>query len=262
MNVEAELFITSEQKEFWRKHGWLVLPHALPESIRSALAGWVATVAATAQDGDRRLHYFEQTEFGRALCRTERFIEDSPPLDALITRGTLPQLAGELLGEDAYLYKEKINYKQPGGAGFAPHQDATAYAFVRKHVTCLVTVDPMTIENGCLEFAPFAEDRLLPDDGDGCIDRAFASTLRWHPIEAPAGAAVFFTSYVPHRSAPNRSARPRRALYLTYNASSEGDLRAAYYDERDKAIAAAQAAGTGGVARISTIGHFEGRNTA
>ena len=37
------------------------------------------------------------------------------------------------------LYEEKVNHEAPGGAGYAPHQDARAYRFVDRHVcpTCM-----------------------------------------------------------------------------------------------------------------------------
>mmetsp|Transcript_21388 Transcript_21388/g.63932 ORF Transcript_21388/g.63932 Transcript_21388/m.63932 type:complete len:240 (-) Transcript_21388:689-1408(-) len=37
-------------------------------------------------------------------------------------------LASQAFGEPAVLFKDKINFKGPGGAGFLAHQDATAYA--------------------------------------------------------------------------------------------------------------------------------------
>jgi ectoine hydroxylase-related dioxygenase (phytanoyl-CoA dioxygenase family) len=40
---------------------------------------------------------------------------------------------------------------------------------------------------------------------------------------------VLFDSYLPHRSGPNRSHAPRRALYVTYNRASEGDRRDEYF---------------------------------
>jgi hypothetical protein len=248
--------LTADQRRFFDRHGWLVLDGALPPEARGALDRWVHEVSRPPAPGDSRLHYFEQTDRGRALCRTERYIEDHAGLGSLITAGVLPEIAGELLGEAAVLYKEKVNYKQPGGAGFAAHQDATAYAFIERHVTCMVAVDEMTRENGCLEFSPFAGRALLPENGEGCVDTVVAAKLEWRPVEVGAGGVVFFTSYVPHRSGPNRTARPRRALYLTYNAAAEGDRRAAYYAERDRVIGAA---GAGETARISTIGHFQGK---
>lgn len=249
--------LSSEQHEHWQNNGWILLEHALPPPISAVLDSWVASVARPASNDDSRLHYFERTEHGRTLCRTERFIEDHAGFEALTTRGVLRELASELVGEPAVLYKEKINYKLPDGAGFAPHQDATAYAFVRKHVTCLVAIDVMTVDNGCLEFARFTKRELLADDGDGCISPTLARGLEWQPVPMPAGAVLFFTSHVPHRSGPNRTGMPRRALYLTYNAASEGDRRHDYYQERDRSLAAS--AQIGGTARISTIGHFLGR---
>jgi len=47
------------------------------------------------------------------------------------------------------------------------------------------------------------------------------------PVEP--GDAVLFTSFLPHRSGPNRSVTPRRLIYAVYNAAAEGDLRAAYF---------------------------------
>ena len=55
-----------------------------------------------------------------------------------------------------------------------------------------------------------------------------------------AGEAQFFSSYAPHFSSPNTTGQPRRSLYLTYNALSEGDLH-------------------GGSPAISKIGHFRGK---
>lgn len=250
--------LTTRRRQDWERDGWLVLSDLLPGEARERLDAWVSAVSQAGGPCDRRLHYFERTSEGRVLCRTERFLDDHPQLGRLIATGLLPAIAGELIGEPVVIYKEKINYKQPGGAGFRAHQDATAYPFIRHHVTCLIAVDAMTVANGCLEFAPHAMPTLLAEDGDGCIAPEVAATLDWRPVEISAGSVVFFGSHVPHRSGPNRSPTPRRALYLTYNASSDGARRGEYYAARDRLLA--HRAGPGGTAaRISTIGHFEGQ---
>lgn len=49
----------------------------------------------------------------------------------------LPLLVGNamrFLRRPTVLYEEKVNYKHPGGAGFAPHHDAMAYRFAQNHV--------------------------------------------------------------------------------------------------------------------------------
>jgi hypothetical protein len=76
-------------------------------------------------------------------------------------------------------------------------------------------------------------------------------------VPVGAGDTLWFHSRTPHRSGPNRSDRPRRALYPTYNAVREGDLRSSYYDEKRREFAAADPAGDG--VRVSLIGDFQGR---
>ena len=68
-----------------------------------------------------------------------------------------------LFDEPTVLFKEKINYKHPGGGGFAPHQDATAYRFVDHHISCMVPLDPATPASGCLYVAPGFRGGPAPD---------------------------------------------------------------------------------------------------
>jgi ectoine hydroxylase-related dioxygenase (phytanoyl-CoA dioxygenase family) len=159
--------------------------------------------------------------------------------------------ASALLGEPAVLYKEKINYKLPGGAGYAPHQDAPAYRFVDTHVSCMVAVDDALMDNGCLEVVSGCHAELLPTDAAGCVRPDVVAELHWEPVEVRAGETLWFHSRTPHRSGPNLGALPRRALYPTYNARSEGDLRAAYYDQKRAEL--------GDRDDVSLIGDFQGR---
>ena len=94
-------------------------------------------------------------------------------------------------------------------------------------------------------------------DDSGCIRPDVVAAMTWAPVEVRAGETLWFHSRTPHRSGPNRSARPRRALYPTYNALSEGDLRVAYY--RQKAAELAQVPVGDDRVPVSLIGDFQGR---
>ena len=120
----------------------------------------------------------------------------------------------------------------------------------------MVAVDDADEGNGSLEVVSGCFDAVLPTDERGCIRAEVVETLDWRPVPLRAGQTLWFHSRTPHRSGPNRSGRPRRALYPTYNAASEGDLRAAYYEAKRAAFAAAP---SGDRARVSLIGDFEGR---
>jgi Phytanoyl-CoA dioxygenase (PhyH) len=234
--------------------GWLLCDGLLEVSV-SDLQGEVDRVGALGEEGDWE-HHYELTDGGRRLARTENFTPASPLLSHLLRDGAVPEVAGQLLGEPAVLYKEKINYKCAGGAGFSPHQDKPAYPFVDQVLSVMIAVDDATIDNGCLEVVSGAHHVVLVQDERGCIDPRVVAGFAWQPVELRAGQTLFFHSLTPHRSGPNHSTRDRRALYPTYNGRSEGDLRDEYYAERRRALAAADGSER---VQLSLIGDFEGR---
>jgi hypothetical protein len=241
--------------EHFRAHGWVAVDAVPPEAAR-ALAGWVDEIAARPDGADGVLQHFEATDAGPVLARSENFVPVHAGLRALLCSGPLVDVAGALLGEPAVLYKEKINYKLAGGAGYSPHQDAPAYPMIDVHVSAMVAVDDADATNGGLEVVSDRYDSVLPVDERGCIAASVAAGLPWRPVPLRAGRTLWFHSRTPHRSSPNRSDGPRRALYPTYNAAREGDLRAAYYETKRAAFAATP---EGDRARVSLIGDFEGR---
>lgn len=242
-----------EQLALWKRSGFLHVPGLLDAPRTQALQTWIDEIATDEVTGFR--HHDEETRTGVRRCRTEDLVDHHIGLDELLRRGTIPDITAELVGEPVLLYKEKVNYKPPGGAGFHPHQDAAAYRFISKHVTCMIAVDPATRESGCLELAAGRFNELLPPDETGCIAEHAATALAWTAVEMEPGDALWFHSRAPHRSPSNGSSQSRRALFATYNAASEGDARARYYADRERQLREGGAT-TG---RISTIGHFAGR---
>jgi ectoine hydroxylase-related dioxygenase (phytanoyl-CoA dioxygenase family) len=234
--------------------GWVVLD-VLPRSTRALLAAWSDEVASL-PEATGVLQHRELTDDGPQLCRSEHFVEVHAALGDLLRAGATLEVAGALLGEAAVLYKEKINHKLPGGAGYSAHQDAPAYPMIATHVSAMVAIDDADAGNGGLEVVSGCFDRVLPMDARGCVDRSVESTLTWEPVSVPAGTTLWFHSRTPHRSGPNRTARPRRALYPTYNAAREGDRRAEYYATKAAAFASSPARGR---ALVSLIDDFEGR---
>ncbi len=65
---------------------------------------------------------------------------------------------GQLLDEKAVLFKEKINFKMPGGDGFKPHQDSQAgwWNYGSYYISVLVCTDEATdrSERGCRREDP------------------------------------------------------------------------------------------------------------
>ena len=229
--MSAHTSLSKIELDQFRRNGWLVLRGVLDDTELDRLRAWTEQMLEWAHLDGPGLHHFEQTQHGPRIARSEDLISHHPGFERFICRGSVIGWVGELLGEPAVLYKEKINYKQPGGAGFAPHQDATAYRFVDHHISVMVPVDEATQRNGGLSFAPGYTRGVLPHDS-GRIHEDVAQQLDWVAADVAPGDVVLFDSLAPHRSGTNTSDTPRRALYLTYNALSAGDFRDNYYADK------------------------------
>ncbi len=244
------------------RDGWVVMPGALDGDRIAELTDAVDEVSSWAVAGSPGLHHFEQTATGAVLARSEDFVERQATLRGLIYDGLLIEVLASLLGEPPVLFKEKINYKHPGGGGFAPHQDATAYRFVDHHISCMVPFDPASEASGCLFVAPGYEAGRLPTDERGRISEAVAETLDWRPVPLEPGDLLLFDSRTPHYSDSNTTTRSRRAAYLTYNAASLGDHRTSYYDDKRREFATGDGKFDGERVRLSITDDFLGRPVA
>lgn len=227
--------LDADQRAAWKRDHLLVLPGLLDGRALAALEAWTADLQARPETPGKWMKYFERGTEARQLCRVEDFVPYHPGFAALLCGAPLMARLAELMGQPACLFKEKINYKLPGGSGFTAHQDAPAFdAFGhRYHVTVLIAVDPQTRENGGLEFAePLEEGVLLPQRPDRSVAAEAEAALSWTPLDLAPGSVAFFDSYIPHRSGPNRSPDPRRGLYVTYNRAADGDRRADYFADK------------------------------
>ena len=186
------------------------------------------------------MKHFELAERGeRRLCRIEHFIEFHEGLNELICGVESMSSLQQLMSEAVVLFKEKINFKRPGGKGFKAHQDAPAFQSFGPdyHITMMVSVDDTTSANGGLEFADWTrDDQLLKQSQDLTLDTELEASLNWYPLNTQAGDVLFFDSFVPHRSGPNYSVNSRRVLYITYNPKRAGDVRERYYSAKREAF--------------------------
>lgn len=231
--------LSPDQIEQFRRDGFLILRRYYDSPTTARIAAWTAELAALPEVPGRQMMYFEPSilERGkRLLTRIENFCPFHAGFDELLNGPGLRDTVSLVFGEPAVMFKDKINFKMPGGDGFTPHQDIQAgwERYATLHITALVSIDAATRHNGCLELVAsrHREGQLgpswvpLPDE--------VVSRMAFVPCETEPGDVVLFDSFTPHRSAPNRSDRPRRVLYVTYNRLGEGNQRARYFADKRK----------------------------
>lgn len=221
-----------------RRDGYLVVHGFFSPAETSTLVELTGEIASAPEVVGGQMVYHEDSLLvpgRRVVQRIEDFCSYNPAMDEVARAGALSRWLSVLMSGETVLFKDKINFKYPGGDGFKAHQDQqagwTTYAPV--FVTALVTIDAATIENGCLEIATAprvhgligAEWTPLSEEALGLV-----------PVPTQPGDVIFFDSYVPHASKPNLTDGARRVLYLTYNMAEAGDHRRRYFDEKRAAF--------------------------
>jgi hypothetical protein len=215
---------------------------------------WAETIEAWPSGSHVWGHYAENTRLGPRICRTENVSACHAGVSSLVT-GALQSCATEALGEPVVAFKDKLNYKQAGGAGYSTHQDIAAYPGVERVVSILVAIDDCPVESGCLWLAHDVHE-LLPVDERGVVLSDVAAMLDWFPAELTAGDAVCIDGLAPHYSAANDTDASRRVLIASYAPEREHYDRARYYRERDERMR--RDTERDGRFRISTLADFEG----
>jgi 2-aminoethylphosphonate dioxygenase len=232
--------LSTLQRHQYQEQGFLVL-RGLFDPAEMA----VASIEADRLLGNRELQDTKnircrwQNHVATGECLFETFdpVTDISPICNQIARDPrLLNVLATLYGEAAHLFKDKLIFKPPGAKGYDLHQDFIGWpGFPETFITVALAIDACDRDNGATEVFPGYHKRgyLSPRDGDyhpleaSTIDDAAGVFLELEP-----GDAAIFGCFVPHRSAPNRSDRWRRLLYLSYNAASDGgDRWADHYAE-------------------------------
>lgn len=237
--------LTPELLEQYDRDGFLLLKAKdvwTPAELKMLLAA-VDEIQQWPDHKGKWMKYYEpdrrDPKGAKLLCRIENFTQYNPALDFLLTGDKLPALASDLFAQESVLYKEKVNMKLAGGAGFAPHQDVAAGWWMygqSLHLSCLVSIDAATQANGALEVvAGRHKDGMLSDEWKE-LPADVVAAMDWKLVPTEPGDVLFFDSYVPHRSAVNDTDAPRRVLYATYAKAAEGDFRARYYADKRAAF--------------------------
>jgi hypothetical protein len=223
--------------EHYALKGWVVVPGFFAAAQTAQLGRFTDEVCKLPEVAGKQMVYREPSLLdaqARVFQRVENFSPHHTGFDQHIRGGRLQTVVEQLLGGPAVLFKEKINFKMSGGAGFEPHQDQQAgwARYAPLFVTALVSIDPATIENGCLEIADCPRlTRLIGREWEP-LSAAEMAAFELTPVPTSPGDVVFFDSFVPHASGPNLTSNQRRVLYVTYNRASDGDHRASYYADK------------------------------
>jgi phytanoyl-CoA hydroxylase len=130
-----------------------------------------------------------------------------------------------LLGKELRLFRADALMKPPIiGSEKGVHQDSSNWPIEPMSLwSCWVPLDDSTLDNGCMMVIPGSHrDGLRPHvhmRNDYLIEEGRYDVDALEPVPMRRGSGLFFHSLVVHGTAANTSAKPRRAVTMTYMGS-------------------------------------------
>ena len=226
--------IADQQIDDFHRDGFVLLPGAFGSGEMGQIENWTQEITALPEESGKHWVFHEKSlkhHEDDLICRIEKITQFHDGFKEL--SNVLKAPTAQLLGEPADLFKEKINFKMPGGDGFTPHQDSQAgwETYASYFITVMVCIDEATTENGCLKMAAGHHKKGLMREWEPLNDGDMKE-MNFVDMPTNTGDIAFFDSYAPHRSEPNMSGRIRRLYFATYNKASEGSYLEAYYADK------------------------------
>lgn len=161
----------------------------------------------------------EADRLDTGLALLEPVMDSSPVFSALAADPRVCAAAAAVLDQPARLISGKLVFHHPGAHGLDIHQDYVAWRYsavpADALISVLVAIDASSEANGAMEFYPGLHQHWQAD-----TPRPDPAGAEPRLIALEPGDALLFHSLAPHRTGPNRTARPRRALCFTFAASS------------------------------------------
>lgn len=213
-------------------NGYVLIKNFFNKTQRNDLDSWTNQLKSFPESKNCYMKYYETKDNKRLLSRMENFLDYHNDF-SLFELEVIRPLVESIFKEPVVLFKEKINFKLPGGGAFEPHQDHPAWSEFPStdYINIAIPIDEMTDDNGTLYFASGIgrDKKIYHDKETNKIDDKLIDSWKWEPVYGNLGDLLMFNSYVPHRSFINKTNNPRRVYFLTYNKLKDGNYRESYF---------------------------------
>tara|TARA_Y100001970_G_C14060290_1_gene763812 strand:+ start:118 stop:876 length:759 start_codon:yes stop_codon:yes gene_type:complete len=224
------------QKKFYNENGFIKVKNFFTKREIKILKNLVESIEQMKPEKGKQMIYQDSYNKKSFLTRTENFYDYHRGMKKFLNKKKILNLLSNLVGSKPILFKDKINWKYPGGKGFEPHQDGqvwqSLYKNIRSFISFTISIDKTNEKNGCLEIVRKKHKQGLLGTKSSAISKKIVSKLKWEKLKTKPGDVILFGAYTPHRSGPNKTKKARRMMYLTYNAKKDGDLRKEYFKNK------------------------------
>jgi 2-aminoethylphosphonate dioxygenase len=242
-------------KNFYNSNGYVVIKNFIDKDYIVNLKN---KVLRQVNKYDNKFIYFEK-EIGKKkyFRRIEKISNHSKDVNKLVKSKKIIEVIKKLTNKKKILFKDKLNFKYPGGKGYKPHIDGHFYwkdkfnklqkgwSIYSNHFTnVVIPLEKSDKKNGCLYLANKKDIKKLGnswkkithklDEFTPNIKKNFLNKFKFYPAILNAGDILFFDWHCAHKSSKNSSRNSRMIFYATYCSKLKKikDVRKKYYFDK------------------------------
>lgn len=226
---------TKSKKEFDNK-GYLVISNFLNNDLSRKLKKKI--IDSEKNNNNDIYRYYSRSIKNRKLIlnRIENLYLNDRDVRKILSK-KVSKLFKKLFKGNFHIFKDKVNFKNPGAKGFAPHQDSTIWNGmygIKEYITLAISLDKSDQSNGCFQVSP--KSHLMGDlaKHEKPISKKIEKKLSWKKIISRPGDLILFGDKLAHKSDDNTSGKTRIIYFLTYNPKKYGSKIKIYFKDKIK----------------------------
>jgi ectoine hydroxylase-related dioxygenase (phytanoyl-CoA dioxygenase family) len=238
-------------KNIYQTQGWVIVKNFFTKQSVNKIKKQILTKAKKSRSNDHL--YFEKIGNKKKLRRIEKVSDFSKISKNMIYSKKIFSLIKKIKNKEFGLFKDKLNFKYPGGKGYLPHIDGH-FLWKDKYnkqqngwkkysddfINLVIPIEKTNRTNGCIYLANINDTKKLGNSfnkiskkmvlGTPNIKNKDKKKFSFTPIELNEGDICFFDWKCAHFSKNNDSTKSRMIFYATYyNKKNKKNVRNSYY---------------------------------
>lgn len=244
-----------EIKKYYSNYGYVIIKNFFEKNkINSIKKKIISNIKEKKND----FFYYEKINKKKEkLRRIEKITDYSKEAKKIIYSKEILNFINMLNNKKNVLFKDKLNFKYPGGAGYLPHIDGHFYwknkddkiqngwkIYANNFTNFVIPLEQSNIENGSLYVSSKNSTKILGNNWKTITDKLIKNTpnikkkylnkFKFQPTVLKQGDVLFFDWKCAHKSKKNYSNKSRMIFYATFcsNEKKIKNVRNKYYMDK------------------------------
>ena len=243
--------LSEQDTKLYKKNGWIIVRDVFDKKYINKIK---KRINEPNKKG-KRFFYYEIINKKRKLRRIEKVTDFQKFKKLICSKKTINII--KILEKDKYLlFKDKLNFKFPGGKGYLPHIDGHFYwrdnnkkyqngwnKYSSNFINLVLPLEKSNIKNGCIYVANKNDTNKIGKSFRKITDKLLINTpnirpqdlkkFNFFPIELKVGDICLFNWKCAHYSENNQSNKSRMIFYATFfKKNKERIVRKMYYMDK------------------------------